>query len=185
MFRTQFQRERRRTQAGSRERVLYQLQADKEGALDLVAVGKESIWDYIQSFKESTDIHTILARFRNGEADVLNQRVGSFGDVSMMPTRFADVLNACIKGKEIFESLPKETREKFNNDFGRFMVAMDDPTGFAAKVGQDVATALGFVGSAAPEKAAETAAYSVQSAPEAINSQPAASAGSPEVNGNA
>lgn len=155
MFRTQFTRQRITSNAGERDRVIYEMQADEDGVLDLVAVGKESLYDYIQSFHESTDIHNILARFRNGDETVLSQRIGQYADVSMMPTNYADILNAVIKGENMFNNLPKETREKFGNNFAAFMAAMDDPKAFAEKAGTDVASALGFVNMSAAAVPAE------------------------------
>lgn len=150
MFRTQFDRSRQRSEAGSRIHVLYQLEADRDGVLDLVPVGKENIYEMIQSYKESCDIHVILSRFRNGETDVLNQRIGSFGDVSRMPLNYADYLNISIKGKELFDNLPKDIRKEFGYNYNAFLSQLsDDPKAFAKKVGPDLAAQLGFVAEAA------------------------------------
>lgn len=44
-----------------------------DGVLDLVPTGSENLYEYIQSHKESTDIHVLLDRFANGDVDVLSR----------------------------------------------------------------------------------------------------------------
>lgn len=161
MFRTQYKRERIYTQCGSTEHILYELQADKTGKVDLVPVGKENIYEMIQSYADSVDIHQIIRRFNAGEIDTLNQRVGSFGDITRMPTTYADVLNISIKGKQFFDNLPKDVKKEFGYDFRSFLALMDNPKEFAKRAGVDVMKALGFMTEAA---AAGSAANAVDGA---------------------
>ena len=75
VFSTQFDaRDRIISNAGSRIKQLYEARVDNQGHIDLVESGTEDLYDYIQSFKESCDINTIVKRFAAGDTDVLTRR---------------------------------------------------------------------------------------------------------------
>ena len=77
MFKTQFDKHERIFQnSGSPVKVTYAPQYDKNGVLDLVVSGQENLYDYIQSFAESCDIHVLLDRYRDGDASVLSRVQG-------------------------------------------------------------------------------------------------------------
>lgn len=119
---------------GSREKLIYSPRYDDNGVLDLVVTGKEDIYAFIQSHKESTDIHVLLDRFANGETDVLQRMQGFYGDVTSMPKTYAEVLNAVIVGEETFARLPVEVKQRFDNSFAVWLSSMDSPD-FAARMG--------------------------------------------------
>lgn len=119
---------------GSREKLIYSPRYDSSGVLDLEVTGKENLYDYIQSHKESTDIHVLLDRFANGETDVLQRMQGFYGDVTSMPKTYAEVLNAVIVGEETFARLPVEVKQRFDNSFAVWLASMDSPD-FSARMG--------------------------------------------------
>lgn len=45
---------------------------------------------------------------------------GVYADVTELPKNYAELLNSVIKGREAFDSLPIEVKEKFGQDFNRF-----------------------------------------------------------------
>lgn len=120
-------RERKYANAGSPVKTIYKPVFDKNGVMELEEAGEENLYDYIQSFRDSVDIHVILKRFANGEVDVLNRVQGAYGDFTVMPRTYAELLNRVNEGRQFFESLPVETREKFNHSFEQFMASMDAP----------------------------------------------------------
>lgn len=120
---------------GSSVKLVYSPRYDDNGVLDLVVTGKEDLYAYIQSHKESTDIHVLLDRFANGEVDVLQRMQGFYGDVTSMPKTYAEVLNAVIVGEETFARLPIEIKNRFNNSFSEWLASMDKPD-FAERMGQ-------------------------------------------------
>ena len=82
-FKTQFRKpERFLSNPGSPVKILYGPEFDEKGRMNLVEKGRENLYDFIQSFKESVDIHVLLKRFSNGETDVLSQIQGFYGDFS-------------------------------------------------------------------------------------------------------
>lgn len=119
---------------GSRVKLVYSPRYDDNGVLDLVVTGKEDIYSFIQSHKESTDIHVLLDRFANGEIDVLQRMQGFYGDVTSMPKTYAEVLNAVIVGEETFARLPIEVKQRFDNSFAVWLSSMDSPD-FAQRMG--------------------------------------------------
>ena len=79
--------------------------------------GKEDLYAFIQSHKDSVDLHKIMDRFNAGDTAVLQKVQGMFGDFSQMPQTYAGLLNHMIEAEQTFMSLPLETREKFGQSF--------------------------------------------------------------------
>ncbi len=113
--------------SGNPFKKVYKPVVGSDGVLDLVESGEESLYDYIQSWKDSVDINVILARYANGDVDVLSKMQGAYGDFTQFPKTYAEMLNRVIQGKEFFYSLPLDIREKYNNNFTEFISAMDKP----------------------------------------------------------
>lgn len=115
---------------GSKEHTLYGSSYDDRGRLVLKETGKENLYDYIQSFAESTDIHVILSKFVNGDRSVLERAQTTFADVTDFPKTYAELLNTVNEGETFFNSLPVDVRAKFGHSFGEFMAGMQDGTTF-------------------------------------------------------
>ena len=133
-FQNQYQRrfdnpQRFRTVCGDREAVTYQPVYDRKGIWHLEETGKENRYLDIQSHADSCDINVIMARYRNGEVDVLNQIQGTYGDFSNVPTNYADLMNAKIKAENLFMSLAADVREKYNNSVEQFMAEIGTKEG--------------------------------------------------------
>lgn len=113
--------------SGNAMKKVYKPIVHDDGVVDLEVAGQESLYDYIQSWKDSVDINTIMARYANGDVDALSKVQGAYGDFTQFPKTYAEMLNRVIQGKHMFASLPLEIREKYNHDFGQFIAAMDEP----------------------------------------------------------
>ncbi len=113
--------------AGSPDKVIYSSQIRPDGTIELVEKGKESLYDFIQSFKDSCDINVLLSRYANGDTEALSRVQGAYGDFTQFPRTYAELLNRVNQGKQLFDDLPLSLREKYNHDFGQFMAAMDQP----------------------------------------------------------
>lgn len=112
---------------GNPMKQLYKPKVHDDGILELVESGQESLYDYIQSWKDSTDINVLLARYANGDVDALSKVQGAYGDFTQFPSTYAEMLNRVEQGKHMFAGLPIEIREKYNHDFSQFIAAMDQP----------------------------------------------------------
>lgn len=125
-YRTQYDRQRVRSNHGDPVHILYSPQFDSSGHMDLVETGRENVYEYIQSHKDSTDINLLLQRFAKGDVSVLSRRQGMFGDFTQLPTNYADMLNKLNAAEEYFNSLPVEERSKFNHSFAQFISSLGD-----------------------------------------------------------
>lgn len=126
-FNTQYDaRERVETNPGSPVKQLYSGSYNENGQVELRKVGQENLYATIQSFAESTDIHTIMRRFVNGEVDVLEKVQGFYGDITEMPKTYADALQRIADSEKVFMSLPVEVRAKFGHNFSEFLAASQD-----------------------------------------------------------
>lgn len=127
-FRTQFdEHPRYQCCTGSRIKKLYAPRFDENGVMDLVEKGEENLYEYIQSYKDSVDINTLLRRYAQGDPDALSRVQAAYGDFTGLPSTYADLLNAVNDGKQYFESLPVDVRAQFNHSFSEFMASMDGP----------------------------------------------------------
>ncbi|UPW41152.1 internal scaffolding protein [Sigmofec virus UA08Rod_5349] len=136
---------------GSREHILYGPVFDKQGRMSLEEIGKEDLYDYIQSHADSVDINVILKRFAQGDASVLSRIQGAYGDFTQMPKTFAEALNTLIAAEQYFNGLPVDVRAQFGHNFNQFIASMDSPD-FTSRMGIDPNPA-GVAPSTAPSSA--------------------------------
>lgn len=95
----------------------YQGRVDKvTGQIELVEVGKDNWYERIQSYKDMCDVNRIVARYMNGEVDILNQVQCTFGDFSAAPRDLAEAYRVVKNQEMVFERLPAEIKEKFQNN---------------------------------------------------------------------
>ncbi len=127
IFKTQYDaRHRIHSNAGNPIKQLYAGSYNERGQVELKEDGTEDLYAYIQSFAESTDIHSILRRFENGEVDVLEKVQGFYGDVTEMPKTYAEALQRISDSEKVFMSLPVDVRAKFGHSFSEFLAASND-----------------------------------------------------------
>ncbi len=126
-FKTQYDaRDRIKSNPGNPIKQLYSGSYNERGQVELKEDGTENIYDFIQSFAESTDIHSILRRFENGEVDVLEKVQGFYADVTDMPKSYAEALQRIADSEKVFMSLPVDVRAKFGHSFSEFLAASND-----------------------------------------------------------
>lgn len=127
MFKTQYDaRDRIESNPGNPIRQLYSGSYNERGQVELKEDGTENLYDFIQSFAESTDIHAIMRRFENGEVDVLEKVQGFYGDVTQMPKTYAEALQRIADSEKVFMTLPVDVRAKFGHSFSEFLAASND-----------------------------------------------------------
>lgn len=124
---TQFRpRTRFAANPGSREKILYAPQVAKDGTYELIESGRDDLYASIQSHAESVDIHVILDRYTRGDLGALSRVQGVYADVTGVPGSYAEMLNLVIAGEAQFNSLPLETRAKFDHSYAKWIAAMDN-----------------------------------------------------------
>lgn len=125
MFRTQYERQRINSEAGSPIKVKCKGRIDKYGNIVVEEEGKINFYAYINSFADSVDINVLLARFANGDKNALLQRAADYIDISRIPNNIADLLNLVNDGKRFFDSLPVDVKKAFDNNFNKFITMTD------------------------------------------------------------
>lgn len=126
-FMTQYDaRQRIDSNPGNPIKQLYTGSYNERGQVELVEDGTEDLYAFIQSFAESTDIHSILQRYQNGEVDVLEKVQGFYGDITEMPRTYAEALQRISDSEKVFMSLPVEVRAKFGHSFSQFLAASQE-----------------------------------------------------------
>lgn len=126
-FKTQYDaRDRIQTHPGNPIKQLYSGSYNERGQVELKEDGTEDTYAFIQSFAESTDIHSILRRYQNGEVDVLEKVQGFYGDITEMPKTYAEALQRISDSEKVFWSLPVDVRAKFGHSFSEFLAASND-----------------------------------------------------------
>lgn len=126
-FYTQYDaRDRIMSHPGNPIKQLYAGSYNERGQVELKEDGTEDLYAFIQSFAESTDIHSILKRYQNGEVDVLEKVQGFYGDITEMPHTYAEALQRIADSEKVFMSLPVEVRAKFGHSFSEFLAASQE-----------------------------------------------------------
>lgn len=134
-FDTQFDRrgrDRRFARTGNRIVKKYRPAFDELGVLRLVDNGTHDLYAEIQSYADSTDIATIIARYFNGDPLALSRVQGVYADVTGMPDSIHGVYNMMAKASDDFKTLPAEVQAKFGNDVFRFLSTLGTPEWMAA-----------------------------------------------------
>lgn len=127
-FKTQYDaRERTISNAGDPIHITYAGHYDEKGRVVLEESGRENIYDQIQSYAESCDIHVLMNRYLNGDVSALSKAQGQFLDVSDFPKTYAEMLNFVNDMEKSFMSLPAQVRSEFGNSFSEYLAASGSP----------------------------------------------------------
>ena len=125
-FRTQFDRKIVTSNAGSNIKIVRAAEYDKHKNIVVADKGKENLFQKIQSYADSVNIHVLLARFMNGDKESLMQRAGAYIDVSSLPTNINEFIDLARNAENLFNTLPIEVKEKFNNNLMEFVSTIGD-----------------------------------------------------------
>lgn len=119
---------------GESIRRLYNPKLLDDGTIEIQPAGQEDFYAYIQSHKDSVDINVLMKRYQSGDPDALSRMQGFYGDFTDSPETFRDALESIVAAQATFDSLPLEVRERFDHDFNKFIVQMDDMPSWLSKV---------------------------------------------------
>lgn len=156
-FKTQYDaRERTVTNPGDPIHITYAGHYDEKGRVVLEESGRENIYDLIQSYAESCDIHVLMNRYLNGDVSALSKAQGHFLDVTNFPKTYAEMLNFMYDMEKQFMSLPAKVRSEFGNSFSEYLAASGSPD-FMERLGVNKEAAA-EVTSAIPETKEEVKA---------------------------
>lgn len=109
------------SQSGDELRYEREIKYNEDGSSELVICGETDIQEEIQSHADSVDLNIILARYAMGDETVLERVKGFYADVSGMKMNLAEMLNMNERGKKLFDQLPAEIKQIFDNDYVKFL----------------------------------------------------------------
>lgn len=125
-FRTKYERKVVETNPGDPIQIVKAGEYDKSHQIKVVEKGKKDLYAYINSFADSVNIHVLLARFKNGDTESLMQRAGAYIDISSLPTNINEFIELSRNAENLFNSLPVEVKESFNNNVVEFISTIGD-----------------------------------------------------------
>lgn len=105
---------------GSKFDTTYEMKIDAHGHKVLKASGKTDRYAKIQSHAEECDIEVILKK-ATLDPNVLNQRLGQYGDFTDAPKTLAEAQQMMIDLENAFKDLPLDVREKFDFSVEKFI----------------------------------------------------------------
>ena len=114
-------KERHFSNPGSREANDYRVEIDDKGHKTLKFIGTHDIYQDIQSYAEECKIENIIARAAAGDPEALNQRRGTYADITNTPKNLAEAQNIILRLSNEFDKLPLDIRAKFDNSKERFI----------------------------------------------------------------
>lgn len=99
--------------------LVYAYEYDEDGCKVLRPSERHNFNIDIQRDAPLTDINTIIQR-ASVDPEVLNQVHGFYADVTEMPTTLAEVFNRSEQAQNVFNRMPADFKEMFNNNFVQF-----------------------------------------------------------------
>lgn len=79
-----------------------------------------NVYEKIQADYDSCDINAIMRRFALGETSALDVKTGAYIDVTHMPKTFAELFDRINDCQALFEDLPTDVKEMFDNSYEEF-----------------------------------------------------------------
>lgn len=112
------------TDPGDPIHVIYSSKVMEDGTINLVPCGKEDTQEIIDSHAEETDMHYIMEHLALGDVSVLNNKQPLYGDFTQAPKDMRHAMQILIDGEKAFYELPLDVRQKFDNDFRKYIVTV-------------------------------------------------------------
>lgn len=99
----------------------YEYKFNKSGHKMLVK--KDSfinVYEKIQAERDSVNIDKLMERFVLGDKDALNRAPASYIDTRDLPKTYAELFERGLEAEQMFEQLPVDLKEKFDNSYVQF-----------------------------------------------------------------
>lgn len=90
-----------------------------DGTVELIEDGVFDLYAQIQADAEANSIQAVLKRFENGDPSGFSGQP-LYGDFTDLPKSYAEFLQAQINAYAVYDNLPPEIKQKFNNDRDQF-----------------------------------------------------------------
>ena len=94
----------------------YGLTTSDDGVTTVGVVGEKNLDAIIQSNKDSGNVALLVAKYNAGDTEALNRVKGVYGDFRNMPTTYAEMVSRLNECRAVFEALPVDIKEQFDNN---------------------------------------------------------------------
>ena len=101
---------------GSKIVAEYGLVTSDDGVTSVGVVGEKNLDAIIQSNKDTGNVALLVAKYNAGDSEALNNVRGVYGDFRNMPTTYAEMVSRLNECRALFESLPVDVKEQFDNN---------------------------------------------------------------------
>lgn len=101
---------------GSKIVAEYGLVTSDEGVTSVGVVGEKNLDAIIQSNKDTGNVALLVAKYNAGDTEALNNVRGVYGDFRNMPTNYAEMVSRLNECRALFEALPVDIKEQFDNN---------------------------------------------------------------------
>ena len=129
VFRTQLSADTSKyvSEPGSKLLAEYAFKVDSKTGYEYLAPTGEyiNVYDRIQADYPATDINLLMERFALGETSAIDVKEGFYADVTSMPKTYAELFQRVDDAKILFDELPTDLKEMFNNSYTEFWSEMD------------------------------------------------------------
>lgn len=95
-----------------------------DGTIKLTEVDQIDIKAEINSHASTCDMAYILSRLKFGDVSVLNGKEGVYGDFTVFPKTYAEMLQLVQRGEDAFNSLSLDVRASFDNDINKWFASI-------------------------------------------------------------
>lgn len=94
----------------------YGLITSDDGVTTVGVVGEKNLDAIIQSNKDTGNVALLVAKYNSGDDEALNRVKGVYGDFRNMPTTYAEMVSRLNECRAVFEALPVDIKEQFDNN---------------------------------------------------------------------
>ncbi len=94
----------------------YGLVTTDDGVTTVGVVGEKNLDAIIQSNKDTGNVALLVAKYSAGDTEALNRVRGVYGDFRNMPTTYAEMVSRLNECRAVFEALPVDIKEQFDNN---------------------------------------------------------------------
>ena len=101
---------------GSKIVAEYGLTTSDDGVTTVGVVGEKNLDAIIQSNKDTGNVALLVAKYTAGDEEALNRVRGVYGDFRNMPTTYAEMVSRLNECRALFEALPVDIKEQFDNN---------------------------------------------------------------------
>lgn len=125
-------KEKYASEPGSRYRPVYTSQLNDDGTIELVQTGVEDLQEMYNSQRSQCDMNVLVERYLAGDVSALNRANPMFLDLLGAPQSLMEAYQLQFRAHEAFDTLPASVREKFDNDFNKFIAGAGSKEWFDA-----------------------------------------------------